>query len=124
VPCKAAPDGPFGGRHPPVVLCHGWGTYPPALVARWILGVRPDKPGFEQVLLAPMPGNLARLSGAVPTPRGPVSVSIAPAGGRRIVKITVPDGVPYRLDTSHLDVPDEVEVTGGVAVENGVAAGR
>jgi len=124
VPCKAAPDGPFGGRLPPVVLCHGWGAYPPALLARWILGVRPDKPGFEQVLLAPMPGGLSRLGGVVTTPRGPVAVSIAPAGARRIVKIVVPDGLPYRLDQSHLDVTDEVEVRGGVAVENGVAVGR
>jgi hypothetical protein len=124
VPGRALPEGPFGGQDPPVVRCHGWGTYPPALVARWVLGVRPDRPGFEQTLVAPMPGSLARLRGTVRTPRGDVTVSLSTAGDRRTVKIALPEGMPYRLDRSHLGLVDEVEVAGGVAVENGVAVGR
>jgi len=109
-------DGPYNG-HPPWVLCHGYGVAPAALVAKWILGVRPDGPGFKPLLLAPMPADLRRISGRVWTPEGPVEVVVEPARGRRRIRAVVPDGLSYRLDRTHLDPDDEVEVIGGKPVE-------
>jgi hypothetical protein len=109
------PEGPYNGL-PPAVLCHGAGVHPAALVAKWILGVRPGGPGFEPLLLAPMPGGLASASGRAWTPKGPVDVSIARTRRRRTVRATLPQGMPYRLDRRHLAASDEVEVVGGTAV--------
>jgi hypothetical protein len=107
-----AGEGPYAGLPPPV-LCHGWGAYPPALVARWVLGVHPGGPGFEPLVLAPMPGSLGRVSGRAWTPKGFVEVSIQKRAGRREVRAVLPEGVPYRLDRRHLDKADVVEVSGG-----------
>jgi len=110
-----AVEGPYIVR-PPEVLCHGWGVHPAALVARWILGVRPGGPGFEPLLLAPMPGDLKDIRGRVWTPHGPVEVAIRSRAGRREVRAAVPEGMPYRLDRRHLAADDAVEVAGGKTV--------
>jgi len=107
-----AGEGPYGGL-PAAVLCHGWGVHPAALLARWILGVRPAGPGFEPLLLAPMPGDLKNISGRVWTPKGEVEVAIRRAGKRRRIQITLPEDMPYRLDRRRLDDRDEVEIRGG-----------
>lgn len=39
-----------------------------------ILGVKPAKPGWDEVLVAPHTGDLSQARGVVPTPHGPVSV--------------------------------------------------
>ena len=109
-------DGPYDGR-PPWVYCHGCGVAPAALVAKWILGVRPGGPGFKPLHLAPMPGTLRHISGRVWTPKGPVEVAIEPARGRRTIRVRLPDGLPYRLDRRRLDSGDEVEVIGGKPVK-------
>jgi hypothetical protein len=109
-------EGPYA-RQPPPVLCHGWGVHPAALVAKWILGVQPAGPGFEPLLLAPMPGDLTNLSGRAWTPKGPVEVAIGRDDRGRRIRITVPGEMPYRLDRRHLSPDDEVEVSGGKAVK-------
>ncbi len=112
---RGSADGPYNG-HPPWVLCHGCGVAPAAVVAKWILGVRPGGPGFDPLHLAPMPGNLRRASGRAWTPKGPVEVAIEPARGRRRIRAVLPDGLPYRLDRRHLNPGDEIEIIGGEPV--------
>ncbi len=111
-PPPGADDGPYG-RRVPWVLCHGTGVYPPALVARWILGVAPEGPGFEMLRLAPMPADLKQVEGRLWTPKGWVEVAVRATKTRRTVRATLPEGLPYRLDRTHLDETDEVEVKGG-----------
>lgn len=55
---------------------HAWGTPPLNLIARYVLGVRPLKPGFAEYETKPRLGGLGRVEGTVPTPRGPVKVSV------------------------------------------------
>jgi hypothetical protein len=88
-------------------------VHPAAIAARWILGVHPGGPGFDPLVLAPMPGDVGRFSGAVWTPKGKVEVAIGRDGRGRLLRVTVPEGLPYRLDRSHLDEWDKVEVVGG-----------
>ena len=104
--------GPYGGL-PPAALCHSWGAYPPAQAVRWLLGIQPEKPGFEPLRLAPMPGSVEQISGRVWTPKGFVEVAIETNDGRRHVRAVLPEGMAYRLDRRHLAKDDEVEVTGG-----------
>ncbi|MCX5673043.1 MAG: hypothetical protein NTU94_17145, partial [Planctomycetota bacterium] len=109
-------EGPYG-RQPPPVLCHGPGVHPAALLAKWILGVQPAGPGFEPALLAPMPDDIRNLSGRVWTPKGPVEVSIGHDGHGRMVRISVPAEMSYRLDRRHLADDDQIEVQGGKEVK-------
>ena len=62
---------PFGKS-----LCHAWGASPLYLLGRYYLGVRPTKPGFAAYDVVPSLGGLKEIEGAVPTPTGPVKVSI------------------------------------------------
>jgi hypothetical protein len=116
---EATAEGDFGpnGRRLAPAGCHGWGAYPEALVARWVLGVHPEEPGFEPARLAPMPGRLVRMSGSVWTPKGRVRVAIGASRGRRRVRVEVPEGMRYRLDRRHLEKGDEVQIVGGEAVK-------
>jgi len=115
-PPSGGEDGPYNGRTP-WVLCHGTGVYAPAMLARWVLGVAPQGPGFEPLRLAPMPADLKAVSGRVWTPKGWVEVRVSARGRTRKVRATLPEGLAYRLDRRHLADDDEVEVSGGEAVE-------
>ncbi len=55
-------------------FCHGWSAGPTMILPSEILGVKPRTPGWEEVLVAPHPGELAWARGNVPTPHGQISV--------------------------------------------------
>ena len=59
---------------PKASACHGWSSGPTWFLQAEILGVKPFKPGWEEILIEPHPAGLARASGKVPTPKGIVSV--------------------------------------------------
>ena len=56
---------------------HSWSTAPLNMISRWVLGVRPLKPGFAEVAVRPSPGPLKRLDGTVPTPNGSVRLKMS-----------------------------------------------
>lgn len=58
-------------------LCHGWASGPTPWMSRHILGVRPLEPGFAKVEIKPFLGGLEYARGTVPTPHGPIKVSIS-----------------------------------------------
>ena len=62
---------PFGKS-----LCHAWGAGPVYLFGRYVLGVEPSKPGYAEYVVAPNLGGLDWVEGTVPTPRGPITVSV------------------------------------------------
>ena len=62
---------PFGKS-----LCHAWGASPIYLFGRYVLGVEPTKPGYAEYVVAPDLGGLEWAEGVVPTPHGPISVSV------------------------------------------------
>lgn len=68
------------GRKYAKSLCHAWGASPAYLLGRYYLGVEPVKPGFAEYSVKPDPAGLEWMEGAVPTPTGPVKVSVR--GGR------------------------------------------
>jgi len=77
---------------------HAWGAAPANIIPRFILGVRPLEPGFKKVLIQPQPGPLERVSGIIPTPRGPVAISIRnnPEGPMEM-KLDIPPGMTARV---------------------------
>jgi alpha-L-rhamnosidase len=70
--------------------CWGWG-HPSARLERhptkdliwYVLGVTPVEPGYGTVQIAPRPGAIELLAGAVPTPHGLVQVHVE-AGQARV----------------------------------------
>ncbi|MEI7730849.1 MAG: family 78 glycoside hydrolase catalytic domain [Verrucomicrobiota bacterium] len=53
---------------------HAWGAAPANLLSRYVLGVKPLKPGWSRAVIRPNPGTLKSAEGKIPTPRGPVAV--------------------------------------------------
>jgi hypothetical protein len=60
--------------------CHAWGASPNYELFRTVLGVEPIAPGFKRVRIAPNLNGLPQVSGTVPTPHGPIAVSINQRG--------------------------------------------
>lgn len=73
--------------------CHGWGAHPLYHCFATILGIRPASFGFDRVVIAPMPGRLRAVSGALAHPRGAIDVAIEQMSGRLRVEINLPDGL-------------------------------
>ena len=59
---------------PTASFCHGWSAAPTYFLSAEILGVKPAKPGWEEVLIHPHSTDLQWAKGVVPTPIGNVSV--------------------------------------------------
>lgn len=53
----------------------GPGVIGASLLSRYVLGIRPLRPGFEEVLLAPQPADLTWAEGAWHCPKGAIHVS-------------------------------------------------
>jgi len=54
--------------------CHAWGALALYELPAVILGVRPTKPGFEEIEVKPVPGHLTWAEGEVITPKGMIKV--------------------------------------------------
>ena len=74
---------------------HAWSTAPLNMASRWVLGVRPRKPGFKEILIAPHPGFLQRLSGTVPTPQGPVRLDMVRNDQTWRIKVETPSAAEF-----------------------------
>jgi hypothetical protein len=92
-------------------LCHGWSAGPAAWLHETVLGVRPALPGFAAVDFAPALGDLQWAEGTVPTPRGPITVSLRRVeGSRPSALLSLPPGIAARI-------PDHVGARWDLAVE-------
>ena len=78
--------------------CHAWSALPLYEVPRMLLGVQPAAPGWARIRVEPHAVGLDRLSGTVPTPKGPVAVRWEKtAGGALCVAVEGPKDVPLEL---------------------------
>jgi hypothetical protein len=73
--------------------CHAWGAHPIYHYLATICGIRPARPGFEQVDIAPRLGPLASVRGSLQTPRGPVTVDLRRDRERTSGGVELPAGV-------------------------------
>jgi len=90
-------------------LCHAWSAFPLVEFLRGVLGIKPAKPGFGEILIQPQPLDLQFAKGSVPTPHGNVSVdwiiensvfSIEVGAPKEIpLCIMLPDGSIHRSTT-------------------------
>jgi alpha-L-rhamnosidase len=73
-----------------VSLSHGWSAGPTNWLTERVLGIRPTGSGFATVDIDPDLANLTWVKGAVPTPRGLLSVKVEHRGSSRPVFIDLP----------------------------------
>jgi len=76
---------------------HAWGAAPAWLLPRHVLGVRPMKAGWSQILIRPNHGTLTHAQGTVPTPLGPVEVAWSRDPAFRL-RLAVPRGMTARIE--------------------------
>ena len=69
---------------------HSWSTAPLNMISRWVLGVRPLKPGFDEISISPHSGLLKRFGGKVPTPKGAVGLKMSREDGTWRVELEIP----------------------------------
>ncbi len=92
-----------------VSLAHGWSSGPTAWLTENVLGITPATPGYDTVFIEPNLFGLAYARGSVPTPHGPIVVSILPA----VTTVDLPKGVKSAAVTFRKAHPgDEVFVDG------------
>ncbi|WP_309119027.1 alpha-L-rhamnosidase C-terminal domain-containing protein [Paenibacillus sp.] len=78
--------------------CHGWSALPLHDFPAKVLGVRPEKPGFEIIAIEPCIGSLQWARGKVITTRGEVSVEWKVSGqGDFTIRVEGPADCPMRL---------------------------
>jgi hypothetical protein len=80
------------GRGYFVSLAHGWSSGVTTWLTQAILGVRPVESGMRRVSIHPDLAGLTWARGKVPTPRGPIAVSLLREGGRWRAEVTLPSG--------------------------------
>ena len=61
---------------PNLTWSHPWAASPASAIPRWLLGVQAASPGWTTLRVMPQLGRLTRASGIVPTPRGPVMLTV------------------------------------------------
>lgn len=81
-------DGEAGWPH----RCHGWSGAAAYLIGAYVLGVRPEKPGYEVLRFEPYEA-MDTYKGVVPTVKGLVAVKCTVISGRKQYEIAVPKGV-------------------------------
>jgi hypothetical protein len=84
---------------PGASFCHGWSGGPTFNLPSEVLGIKPLKPGFEEVDVRPQWVGLDYASGVVPTAKGPVKVAWQrdPAGKSAAIRVETEEDVPYEL---------------------------
>ncbi|KAF3009596.1 hypothetical protein E8E13_006645 [Curvularia kusanoi] len=80
-------------------LSHPWGAAPTYVLPEYLLGVSPTSPGYQTATITPMIGylGLEKVSGRVPTPRGPIKISWVITGRSANVTVFIPDGITAKV---------------------------
>lgn len=78
--------------------CHAWGSSPNIEFFRIVLGIDSDAPGFNSIRIEPHPGNLKKLSGKMPHPKGFIEVDYTVQDNNTLdAVVTLPPGTSGNL---------------------------
>lgn len=72
---------------------HIWGAAPGNIIPRYLMGVRPLRPGFVKALIAPQPGNLKFARITIPTVHGEIAEDIRQSAKQCKMSVTIPMGI-------------------------------
>lgn len=93
-------------------LCHGWSSAPTYFLQSEILGIKPQRPGWEEISIEPHPADLPWARGTVPSPLGPISVEWKKEKGFTL-RIDVPAKTRIRLPGSEWGTVEVQRVSDG-----------
>jgi hypothetical protein len=75
IPYAFAPNSPtYLIEYIPVSLCHAWGAGPAYVLMKNILGIKPIKEGFKEIVFDPYTEGINYCKGTVPTIYGDIKV--------------------------------------------------
>jgi hypothetical protein len=88
----------------PLSMCHGWSAGPNYVLPTYVLGVKPTAPGFSEVLIRPMLGDLTWAEGNIPTPFGELYVywELNPTNDQIRGWVEVPEGIKGSVDLGRI----------------------
>ncbi|MFH2067849.1 MAG: alpha-L-rhamnosidase C-terminal domain-containing protein [Candidatus Omnitrophota bacterium] len=76
------------------ISAHAWSSGPAYLLPAYILGIRPQKPGFSEVIIKPQTAGLAWAEGKVPTPAGLITVKYDKVSSKKYrYAVSIPEGI-------------------------------
>ncbi len=79
---------------------HAWGAAPANIIPRYVMGIRPMAPGFQEVLIQPNPADLKQARVKHPSPFGPITVTLETEdSGVLRMDVDVPQGVCAYLES-------------------------
>ena len=73
---------------------HAWSAHPTADLLGIVAGIQPAAPGYAQLKVAPVLGDLTSLDATAATPKGAVSVKYKAEGGKLTAEIDRPAALP------------------------------
>jgi len=76
---------------------HAWSAHPDYDLLTIVAGVRPSRPGFKRVAIAPHLGSLTRVQAVVPTPTGEIQAEYTRQDASILAVINLPSGVSGEL---------------------------
>jgi hypothetical protein len=84
--------------------CHNYGSIPAYFLSSYLLGVRIEESlAHKRIVINPRPADLAKASGSVVTPFGPVPVAWQIHEGEWKLRFTVPDGISAEIRLPDVD---------------------
>jgi alpha-L-rhamnosidase len=73
---------------------HAWSAHPTFDLLHLVAGIRPSKPHFSALTIAPAPGNLTRFQAVYPHRLGNISVTMIQESGKDNFEFVIPSGLP------------------------------
>lgn len=73
---------------------HAWSAHPTFDLLHLVAGIRPSKPHFSALTIAPAPGNLTRFQAVYPHRLGNISVTMIHEHGKDHFELVIPSGLP------------------------------
>jgi len=84
-------------------------VFPPALIAEYIFGLKPTKPGMKEVVISKPNFNLGNIEGEFPSPQGKLSIHWKIKNNFRL-NISVPKGMTAMIDIKRLIRKNTMEI--------------
>ena len=85
--------------------CHAWSAHPNIDLLATVAGIEPAGPGFHEIVIRPHLGALKRVSARMPHPRGDITLTLARAGERLNVAVTLPRSLKGRIEWRGKQMP-------------------
>lgn len=84
----------------------GESAFPPLTMSRWVLGIRPTRPGMSEVVIEFTNSGVREVSGTMPSPHGPLGVAWSVRSHELVLQTRCPTGMTLKLDLASIGAAD------------------